>query len=94
MRGGRARVVEFEGPAKDELLVVRQFIVAGPSGKTIRPDLTVFLNGLPIAIIELKDPADTQADLPAAIDQLQRYMEGGTPISSCRMCCWLFPTDS
>ena len=41
----------------------------------IRPDLTVFLNGLPVAVIELKDPTDTQADLGVAIDQLDRYMQ-------------------
>jgi type I restriction enzyme, R subunit len=46
-----------------------------PSGKVIRPDLTVFLNGLPVAVIELKDPTDTQADLGVAIDQLDRYMQ-------------------
>ena len=75
MRGGRAKLIDFEDPTQNELLVVRQLQVVGPSGKTIRPDLTVFLNGMPIALIELKDPADTQADLPAAIGQLHRYME-------------------
>ena len=74
-RGGRARLVDFDNPAANDLLVVRQLTVAGPSGKIIRPDLTVFLNGLPIAVIELKDPADTQADLGVAIDQLDRYMQ-------------------
>lgn len=75
MRGRRAKLVDFDDAAKNELLVVRQLQIVGPSGKTIRPDLTVFLNGLPIALIELKDPADTQADLPLAIAQLHRYME-------------------
>src|SRR5262249_47567927 len=75
MRGGRAKIVDFDDPAKNELLAVRQLAIVGSSGKTIRPDLTVFLNGLPIALIELKDPADTQADLPVAIAQLHRYME-------------------
>lgn len=73
-RGGRARLVDFEHPEKNDLLVVRQLTVAGPSGKVIRPDLTVFLNGLPIAVIELKDPADTEADLDSAIRQFDRYM--------------------
>jgi len=73
-RGGRARLVDFANPAANELLVVRQLSVAGTSGKIIRPDLTVFLNGLPVAVIELKDPTDTQADLGVAIDQLDRYM--------------------
>jgi len=73
-RGGRARLVDFEHPEKNYLLVVRQITVAGPSGRLIRPDLTVFLNGMPIAVIELKDPANTEATLGVAIDQLHRYM--------------------
>ena len=74
-RGGRARLVDFDQPAANELLVVRQLSVAGASGKIIRPDLTVFINGLPTALIELKDPTDTQADLGVAIDQFDRYMQ-------------------
>ena len=74
-RGGRARVIDFDNSAANELLVVRQLTVAGASGKVIRPDLTVFLNGLPVAVIELKDPTDTQADLGSAIEQLDRYMQ-------------------
>lgn len=74
-RGGRARLVDFDNPRQNDLLVVRQLTVTGPSGKFIRPDLTVFLNGLPIAVIELKDPSDTSADLNAAIGQLGRYMQ-------------------
>ena len=74
-RGGRARLVDFINPAANDLLVLRQLSFAGASGKIIRPDLTVFLNGMPVAVIELKDPADTQADLGVAIDQLDRYMQ-------------------
>lgn len=74
-RGGRALLIDFDNPAANELLLVRQLSVAGVSGKIIRPDLTVFLNGLPAAVIELKDPTDTQADLGVAIDQLDRYRQ-------------------
>jgi type I restriction enzyme, R subunit len=74
-RGGRARLIDFENPSANDLLVVRQLGVLGASGKLIRPDLTIFLNGLPVALIELKDPTDTQADLGVAIDQLDRYMQ-------------------
>ncbi|MEQ1685380.1 MAG: type I restriction endonuclease subunit R [Burkholderiaceae bacterium] len=74
-RGGRARLIDFDDPAANQLLVVRQLSIAAPSGKIIRPDLTVFLNGLPVAVIELKDPTDTQADLGSAIDQLDRYAQ-------------------
>lgn len=72
-RGGRARLVDFDDSSRNDLLVVRQLTVAGLTDKIIRPDLTVFLNGLPIAIFELKDPTETQADLGIAIDQLGRY---------------------
>ncbi|MCK6486506.1 MAG: type I restriction endonuclease subunit R [Phycisphaerae bacterium] len=75
MRGGRARLIDFDEPAKNDLLVVRQLTIATSSGKTIRPDLIVFLNGIPIAVIELKDPADTEADLWSAVAQLHRYMD-------------------
>ena len=74
-RGDRARLVDFDNLASNDLLVVRQLTATGASGKVIRPDLTVFLNGLPVAVIELKDPTDTQADLGVAIDQLDRYMQ-------------------
>ena len=75
IRGRPARLVDFEKPEANDLLVVRQLTVTGPSGTRIRPDLTVFLNGLPVAVIELKDPTDTEADLGVAIQQLSRYKE-------------------
>ena len=74
-RGGRAHLVNFEKPDENDVLAVRQLTITGPSGKFIRPDLTVFLNGLPIALFELKDPSDTEADLGVAIEQLDRYKE-------------------
>ena len=73
-RGGRARLVDFDNPGANDLLVVCQLTVTEPSGKVIRPDLILFMNGLPIVVIELKAPADTQAGLDVAIDQLGRYM--------------------
>jgi type I restriction enzyme R subunit len=73
-RGGRARLIDYANPRQNDLLVVRQLTVTGPSGKFIRPDMTMFLNGLPVAVIELKDPSDTGADLNVAIGQLGRYM--------------------
>ena len=73
MRGGQARVIDFDNPANNDFLVVRQLTVQGPSGKTIRTDLILYVNGLPLVIIELKDPANTAADLNMAIDQFERY---------------------
>jgi len=73
-RGGRARLIDFDEPGNNDFLIVRQLTVAGPSGKTIRPDLILYVNGLPLVVIELKDPADASATLDVAIDQLGRYM--------------------
>jgi len=72
-RGGRARLIDFDNPAHNDFLVVRQLTLQGPSGKSIRPDLILYVNGLPLVVIELKDPANTAADLNVAIDQLGRY---------------------
>lgn len=73
-RGGRARLLDFDNPANNDFLVVRQLTVATTNGKLIRPDLIVYLNGLPLAVIELKDPTDEAADLGTAIDQLGHYL--------------------
>ena len=75
MRGGRARLIDFDNPTANDVLAVRQLTITGISGKRVRPDLVLFLNGIPIVVIELKDPADTQADLGVAVDQFQRYMK-------------------
>ncbi|XZE36029.1 type I restriction endonuclease subunit R [Pirellulaceae bacterium SH501] len=75
MRGGRARLIDFDNPTNNDFLVVRQLTIQGPSGRTIRPDLVLFVNGLPLVVIELKDPTDTAATLDSAIDQLGRYKE-------------------
>jgi type I restriction enzyme R subunit len=73
-RGGRARLVDFDNVTNNDFLVVRQLTVATTNGKLIRPDLIIYLNGLPLAVIELKDLADEAANLGTAIDQLGRYV--------------------
>jgi len=74
-RGGRARLVDFDSPANNDFVVVRQLTVTAANGKWIRPDSVVYVNGLPLAVIELKDPTDGAADLGTAIDQLGRYVD-------------------
>lgn len=59
-RGDRVRLVDFEHPQANRFLVVNQFTVQG-SKQPRRPDLVCFINGLPIAVIELKNPASAQA---------------------------------
>lgn len=69
-----AQLIDFQNPERNDFLVVNQFTVTG-SKKPRRPDLVVFVNGLPLGIIELKNPADTNADIWKAYQQLQTYKE-------------------
>jgi type I restriction enzyme R subunit len=73
-RGIRLRVIAFDDPAANDWLVVNQLAVQGPKHNR-RPDLVVYLNGLPLAVIELKNPADEKADIWAAFNQLQTYKQ-------------------
>ncbi len=73
-RGDKAWLADFSRPSANDFLIARQFTVK-TGNRTRRADLVVFINGLPIAIIELKDPADEQADLWKAYRQLQDYKE-------------------
>ena len=60
----RARLVDFTNPEQNDWLVVNQFTVIG--SKERRPDVVVFLNGLPVAVFELKNAASETADVSAA----------------------------
>lgn len=64
-------VFDWEDVAGNDWLIVNQFTVKG--AKTVRPDLVAFVNGLPLAVIELKNPADEKADVYAAFNQIQNY---------------------
>ena len=71
-RGDRVRLMDFEQPSLNQFLVVNQFTIQGIK-QPRRPDLVCFINGLPIAVIELKNPAAEQADIWAAFHQLETY---------------------
>jgi type I restriction enzyme R subunit len=73
-RGGRARIVDFDAPDNNDWLAVNQFTVV-ENRHTRRPDLVLFVNGLPLVIIELKNPVDERATLWAAYNQLQTYKQ-------------------
>ena len=70
--GRQLRVIDFDHPDNNDWLVVNQFTVEGIK-QTRRPDLVVFVNGLPLAVIELKNAADENADIWSAYNQLQTY---------------------
>lgn len=71
-RGDKAKLFDWRNPHLNDVLVVSQLTIVNDNTRR-RPDLTVFLNGLPIAVIELKDPATEDATLWTACDQLQDY---------------------
>jgi len=70
----RISLVDFKNPANNEWLAVNQFSVTGENN-TRRPDIVLFVNGIPIVVIELKNPADLEADIWDAHNQLQTYKE-------------------
>ncbi|CAK1724205.1 Type I restriction enzyme HindI endonuclease subunit [Vibrio crassostreae] len=69
-----AQLMDFTTPDNNEFLVVNQFTITGTKGNR-RPDVVVFINGLPISVIELKNPADEHADIWNAFNQLQTYKD-------------------
>lgn len=71
-RGDRVRLVDFADIAANDWLAVNQLAVQGPK-QLRRPDVVLYLNGLPIVVVELKNPGDENADIWAAWNQLQAY---------------------
>jgi type I restriction enzyme R subunit len=69
-----ARLVDFDNTDNNQFLVVNQFTIIGNKGNR-RPDVIVFINGLPLALLELKNPADSKADIWSAYQQIQTYKE-------------------
>ena len=67
-------LIDFDDVASNQFLVVNQFTITGSKGNR-RPDVIVFINGLPLAVLELKNPADNNADIWSAYQQLQTYKE-------------------
>jgi type I restriction enzyme R subunit len=73
-RGDFVRLIDWAEPANNEWLAINQFSIKGPH-HTRRPDIILFINGLPLVLVELKNPADEKADIWKAFDQIQTYKE-------------------
>ena len=71
-RGDFVRLVDWGNAAANEWLAINQFSLKGPH-HTRRPDIILFLNGLPVVVLELKNPADENANIWKAYDQIQTY---------------------
>jgi len=73
-RGDFVRLIDFCDVAANEWLAVNQFSIKGLK-HTRRPDIILFINGLPLVLLELKNPADENADIWKAYDQIETYKE-------------------
>jgi len=72
--GKRLKLIDFDDIENNDWLVVNQFEIQGDK-RLRRPDVLVFINGMPMGVIELKNPADEQADIWSAYSQLQTYKD-------------------
>ena len=74
IRGEKIYIVDFESAENNEFLAVNQFtIIEGNQNK--RPDIILFINGLPLVVIELKNAVDENANVKSAYNQLQTYKQ-------------------
>lgn len=80
LRGDKVKLVDYADVSNNDFLVCNQFTVVennpaagGAAGVTKRPDVVLFINGLPLVVIELKNPADEHATVAKAFTQLQNY---------------------
>jgi type I restriction enzyme R subunit len=72
IRGAQARAIDFDDPTNNDWLAVNQFTVV-ENKCSRRPDVVLFINGLPLAVLELKNPAVEDATIWTAYQQLQTY---------------------
>ena len=72
IRGDRVNLIDFDDPARNDWRAISQFTVI-ENGNNRRPDVVVFLNGLPVGVIEVKKPGAENATLTGACNQLQTY---------------------
>lgn len=73
-RGDYVWLIDFDTPENNEFLVVNQFTII-ENGVNKRPDLILFVNGIPLVVIELKNPADEHTTINSAFKQFQTYKE-------------------
>ena len=72
IRGVQVSILDFDNPANNGFLAVNQFTVT-ENRSTRRPDILLFINGLPLGVIELKNPSDEDVTIWTAWQQLQTY---------------------
>jgi len=71
-RGDIVKIIDFENTDKNEFYVINQFTII-ENNFNKRPDVLLFVNGLPVVVMELKNPASENATIKSAYNQLQTY---------------------
>ena len=74
IKGDQVRLADFDHPEKNDWLAINQFTII-ENHNNRRPDILLFLNGIPVVIIELKNPADEKATVETAFRQIQTYKQ-------------------
>lgn len=74
MRGDFVRLIDWAHSERNEWLAVNQYSIKGPHHNR-RLDIILFVNGLPLVLIELKNQSDQNANVLKAYDQIQSYKE-------------------
>jgi type I restriction enzyme R subunit len=72
IRGAQARVIDFDNAPNNDLVAINQFSIT-ENKRSRRPDVVLFINGLPLAVLELKNAADENATIWTAFQQIQTY---------------------
>ncbi len=88
-RGDLVWLIDFNEPENNDFVVANQFTVV-ENDVNKRPDVILFVNGLPLVVIELKNPADENATVNSAFKQLQTYKQASR-LYLHTMASWLFP---
>src|SRR5699024_9795961 len=73
-RSGIVRLLDYDRPEQNEFLVVNQFSFT-ENGRARRPDILLFLNGLPLVLMELKSPSKDEVGVENAYRQIRNYMQ-------------------
>jgi len=71
-RGEIVKLIDFENVSNNDFVVSNQFTII-ENGANKRPDLIIFVNGLPLVVVELKNPVDENATVASAYKQIQTY---------------------
>ena len=87
--GDIALLIDFDNPANNNWLAVNQFTVI-ESGHNRRPDVVVFINGLPIVVIELKSPSNEKRHHQRCLSSATNLLRMKFPACSAPMDCWLY----